>query len=43
MNSQLDQPFTETDITEALSQMHPTKAPSPDGLPTVFSKSIEIQ
>lgn len=36
MNSQLDQPFTEADITETLSQMHPTKAPGPDGLPTAF-------
>ena len=36
MNSHLDQPFTEADILEALSQMHPTKAPGPDGLPTAF-------
>ncbi|KAH9704159.1 putative reverse transcriptase/RNA-dependent DNA polymerase [Citrus sinensis] len=36
MNAQLNQPYTEADITEALSQMHPTKAPGPDGLPAAF-------
>ena len=36
MNSQLDQPFTKADITEALSQMHPTKALGLNGLPAVF-------
>lgn len=36
MNAQLDQPYTEADITEVLSQMHPTKAPGPDGLPAAF-------
>ena len=36
MNAQLDQPYTEADITEALSQMHPTKAPGPYGLPAAF-------
>ena len=36
MNAQLNQPYTEADITEALSQMHPIKAPGPDGLPVAF-------
>ena len=36
MNAQLNQPYTEADITEALSQMHPIKAPGPDGLPAAF-------
>ncbi|XP_024033484.1 uncharacterized protein LOC112095607 [Citrus clementina] len=36
MNEQLEQPFTLEDITEALAQMSPTKAPGPDGLPAAF-------
>lgn len=36
MNAHLDQPYTEAEITEALSQMHPSKAPGSDGLPTAF-------
>lgn len=36
MNAQLDQPYTKADVTEALNQMHPTKAPGPDGLIAAF-------
>lgn len=36
INEYLSQPFTEEEITEALSEMYPTKAPGPDGLPAAF-------
>ena len=36
MNEELQQPFTEEEITTTLSHMCPTKAPGPDGLPAVI-------
>ncbi|KAH9732412.1 putative reverse transcriptase/RNA-dependent DNA polymerase [Citrus sinensis] len=36
MNTHLEEPFTPEDITRALSEMCPTKAPGPDGLPAAF-------
>ena len=36
MNEDLEQPFTEEEISTTLAQMCPTKALSPDGLPAVF-------
>lgn len=36
MNAQLEKRFTVEDIAEALSQMCPTKAPGPNGLPAAF-------
>ncbi|KAH9680916.1 reverse transcriptase domain-containing protein [Citrus sinensis] len=36
MNDFLEMPFTPEEVEEALTQMCPTKAPGPDGLPAVF-------
>ena len=40
MNDHLEMPFTAEEVVEPLTQMCPTKAPSPDGLPAMFIKSI---
>ena len=43
MNEELDKPFSTEEIITALSQMCPTKAPRPNGFPTVFFlKTLEI-
>ncbi|KAL5801586.1 hypothetical protein ACOSQ3_033218 [Xanthoceras sorbifolium] len=36
VNAMLDQDFTVNDIKAANNQMHPTKAPSPDGMSALF-------
>lgn len=36
MITQLEEPFTTEEIGDALSQICPTKALSPDGLPAAF-------
>lgn len=41
MNDSLSANFTKEEITTALNQMHPSKAPSSDEFPTLFTKSIE--
>jgi hypothetical protein len=40
MNEQLLRPFTEEEINNALSQMHPLKSPGPDGYSAVFYKKF---
>jgi ribonuclease HI len=39
MNQTLTSPFTEAEITAAIKQMAPLKAPGPDGMPPVFYQS----
>ena len=36
MNQNLIKEFTREEVVAALQQMHPTKAPSPDGMSTIF-------
>lgn len=36
MNQDLTREFTQKEIYDALHQMHPSKAPSPDGMPPIF-------
>jgi hypothetical protein len=39
MNSQLIHPYTESEVSVALKQMAPLKAPGPDGMPPAFYQS----
>ncbi|XP_057803553.1 uncharacterized protein LOC131018874 [Salvia miltiorrhiza] len=39
MNRNLTAPYTQTEIEQVLNQMHPLKAPRPDGMPALFYKS----
>ena len=42
MNCVLDQKFTIKEVTEALAQMCPAKAPSLDGLSAAFIRTLEL-
>ena len=39
INSQLLRPYTEMEVSVALKQMAPLKAPEPDGMPPIFYQS----
>lgn len=41
-NSMLLDPFTEADVKEALSNMHPDKSPGPDGMNPAFDQNFWI-
>ena len=36
MNAELTKAFTRDELTIALKQLHPTKAPGPDGMSAIF-------
>ena len=36
MNTELTKVFTRDEVTKALQQLHPTKAPWPDGMSAIF-------
>lgn len=36
MMNELAQPFTKEEVTQALIQMHPCKAPGPDSMSAIF-------
>ena len=40
MNEDMGAPYTRAEVIEALKQMHPTKAPGPDGMPALFYKKF---
>ena len=40
MNSQLSKPFSREEVDIAIKEMHPIKAPGPDGMPPIFYHSF---
>lgn len=43
MNAQLLAPFTRRKIERAIKQMHPSKAPGPDGFPACFIRNTGLR
>jgi hypothetical protein len=39
MNAQFLEDFTSAEVSEALKQMYPTKAPGPDGMSAIFCQT----
>lgn len=42
MKMMMDKPYTKEEVSEALNQMQPTKAPGPNGMYALFTKNFGL-